>query len=360
MKKIFILMMALMMSFCVANAQLATENAKFFDNTYVGVGGQVSTPLDFDGVFPLNGGVSVVLGKQLTPVFGVNIEDNVWFSSHSNGSHAFGVPHFDGLDHNVVRGNYLGLNGTVNFMNLFGGYKGTPRLFEVQAIGGLGWWHVFVPNMRDGNDLAVKTGVNFLFNLGQKKAHGIYIQPAVLWNMTTPGSTNNPVAFNKMGAQLALQVGYVYRFKTSNGTHHFKVYDVGAMNAELVRLNEELAKKPQTVTVEKVVEKVVEAPATEKATGFGVNETVYFAFDSAELDDRAKETLNQLGENGVYVVDAWASSEGTTEYNLKLSQRRADAVKAYLEGRGAKVESATGHGVQFGTTTGRVAIVRLK
>ena len=82
MKKIFILMMALIMSFCVANAQLATENSKFFDNTYVGVGGQASTPLDFNGALPLNGGVSVVLGKQLTPVFGVNIEDNVWLGMH--------------------------------------------------------------------------------------------------------------------------------------------------------------------------------------------------------------------------------------------------------------------------------------
>ena len=92
----------------------------------------------------------------------------------------------------------------------------------------------------------------------------------------------------------------------------------------------------------------------------GVNETVCFAFDSAELDDRAKEALNNLDQNRVYVVDAWASNEGSTEYNLKLSQRRADAVKAYLEGRGAKVESATGHGVQFGKTTGRVAVVTIK
>ena len=165
-----------------------------------------------------------------------------------------------------------------------------------------------------------------------------------------------------MGAQLAIQVGYVYHFKTSNGTHHFKTYDVGAMQDELTRLNAALQEKPKEVIVEKVVTKEVPATAAvaERATGFGVKESVFFAFDSAELDDRAKETLNQLGENGVYVVDAWASSEGTTEYNLKLSQRRADAVKAYLESRGAKVESATGHGVQFGTTTGRVAVVRLK
>jgi outer membrane protein OmpA-like peptidoglycan-associated protein len=131
---------------------------------------------------------------------------------------------------------------------------------------------------------------------------------------------------------------------------------------EINRLNDELAKKPTEVEVVKYVDR--EVPATnaveEKATGFGVNETVYFAFNSAELDARAKETLDKLGQNGIYVVDGYASSEGSTAYNLKLSQRRADAVKAYLESRGARVDSATGHGVQFGTTTGRVVIVTLK
>ena len=138
------------------------------------------------------------------------------------------------------------------------------------------------------------------------------------------------------------------------------------MIGEIDRLNSELAKKPTEVEVIKYVDRTVNnynAPVTnavQHATGFGVNETVYFAFNSADLDSRAKETLDKLGQNGVYVIDAYASSEGNTEYNKQLSQKRADAVKAYLEGRGARVESAIGHGVQFGTTTGRVAIVTIK
>ena len=38
----------------------------------------------------------------------------------------------------------------------------------------------------------------------------------------------------------------------------------------------------------------------------------------------------------------------------------ADAVKAYLEGRGCKINSAVGKGVAFGITTGRVAVVTSK
>ena len=137
------------------------------------------------------------------------------------------------------------------------------------------------------------------------------------------------------------------------------------MTNEISRLNEELAKKSKEVEVIKYVDRVVinnNAPNTNAvaATGFGVNETVFFAFDSAELDGRAKETLDKLCQNGIYVIDAYASSEGSTEYNKELSQRRADAVKAYLEGRGARVESAVGHGVQFGNTTGRIAVVSNK
>ena len=341
------------------NAQTAIETPKIMDNWYIGVGGQVTTPLDFNGVFPLNGSAAVTLGKELTPIFGVNVEDNVWFSSHKNGSHEFGVPHFDAIpDHNFVRANYLGLNGTVNLSNLLCGYTGKPRKFEVQTVTGLGWWHVFTPHASDRmrDDLAAKTGLNMLFNLGQKKAHTIYVQPAVLWNLTNPGSHHDHIAFNKNGAQLSLQVGYVFHFKASNGTHHFKTYDVGAMMDEINRLNAELAKKPTEVVRDHYIEKVVEKNTVVNAD----NVVVYFAFDSDELDSRAKEELNKLGQNGVYCVDAWASSEGSTEYNLALSQRRADAVKAYLENRGCKVDTAVGHGVQFGTTTGRVAVVTIK
>jgi OOP family OmpA-OmpF porin len=137
------------------------------------------------------------------------------------------------------------------------------------------------------------------------------------------------------------------------------------MIGEIDRLNQELAKKPTEVEVIKYVDRVVNnnynAPVTNAVAAVAATDTyVFFDFNSAELDARAKEQLDKLGQNGVYVVDAYASSEGSTEYNLVLSQRRADAVKAYLESRGCKIDTATGHGVAFGTTTGRVAVITNK
>jgi len=359
MKK-FILFLALTVSAVVsANAQSAIEEPKFFDNWYFGLGGQVTTPLDFNKVFPLNGGAVVVLGKQLTPVFGVNVEDNVWFGSHKNGTHLFGVPHFDATevnDHNIVRANYLGMNATVNLTNLFCGYKGTPRTFELQTVTGLGWFHVFMPNQEDlsHNDLAAKTGLNFLFNLGQNKAHAIYIQPAVLWNLTNPASNQSMVAFNKNGAQLALQVGYAYRFKTSNGTHAFKTWDVGAMNDEINRLrseNEELKnRKPEVIYKEVYKEKVIIRDATREWR-------VTFDNNSYELSASEKNVLDGIGNNAVVDVIATATNVGTEEYNLKLSERRANVVKEYLEGRGVKVNSAVGKGID--EKNGRAAVVTM-
>ena len=365
-----------MMAVISVNAQTATEVSKVLDNTYVGVEAGVSTPLNFNSMFPVNPAVGVKLGKEFTPVFGLEVEgvailsDN-FYRDGVNGSipatGAFNV-HKAGSINTFVKATNVGLNGVINWSNLLLGYQGTPRFFEVKTNTGIGWLHYFghmstnvldawIPTTKK-NALTAKTAVDFAFNLGKEKAHTITVSPGVYWNLNETGA----VQFNKNFAQLGVMVGYTYHFKTSNGTHHFKTYDVGAMAAEISHLNDELAKKPKEVEVIKYVDRN-NAPATNafsNATGFGVTETVYFAFNSAELDARAKETLDKLGQNGVYVIDAYASSEGSTAYNLKLSQRRADAVKAYLESRGAKVDSATGHGVQFGTTTGRVAVVKLK
>jgi outer membrane protein OmpA-like peptidoglycan-associated protein len=343
MRKFILMVVMLFMTLISVNAQIATENRKAFDNIYAGVEAGVATPLSFNSVFPLNTLIGVKVGKEFTPIYGLELEAGVALNDNIYNDLKW--------TNTIVKGTNLGLNGVINLSNMFGGYKGTPRWFEVKTNTGLGWFHYW--NAGGHNDLSAKTGFDVAFNLGNKKAHSIVLSPGVFWNLSGSGK----IKFDKRAAQFYLMASYVYHFKTSNGTHHFKTYDVGAMIYEIDRLNNELAKKPTEVVkyVEKVVEKPVEA--TNHATGFGVNETIFFAYDSAELDDRAKETLNNLG-TAEYTIDGYASSEGSTEYNKELSQRRADAVKEYLEARGAKITSSVGHGVLFGTTTGRVVIVK--
>lgn len=333
MKKI-LLMLALFSAVVTANAQIATENSNAFDNVGVGVTAGVSTPLDFNSVFPLNTNVGLKITKDITPVIGFQIEGLAFFNDN----------HFSDLK-TAVKATNVGLNGALNLSNFFWGYNGTPRVFEVSAVAGLGWLHTW--NTSE-NSLTAKTGLDLAFNLGKKKVHSLVLTPAVYWNL----HKIDAIQFNKKGAQLALNLSYIYHFKTSNGTHHFKTYDVGAMNNEINYLHGKLdeCEKREPKLVERIVEKKVTVPTNTEWF-------VQFAQKSAELTAEAKETLDKIGENLVVDVIGTSSPEGDAEFNQRLSEKRAAVVADYLTKRGVKVNSWAGKGVQIGLATNRLAIV---
>jgi flagellar motor protein MotB len=253
------------------------------------------------------------------------------------------------------------LNGVFNLSNIFKGYRGTPRTFEVSTVTGFGWLHTW--NTSD-NFLTAKTGLDLAWNIGKKKANSIVFTPAVYWNLNKIGD----IHFNKHNAQLALNVSFIHHFKTSNGTHHFKTYDIGAMISEIDRLNGALSECESREPVVKVVEKVVEVPAQtattnaqEDATVTSTNGdkwTVSFANGSAKLTPEAKFVLNQIGNDAIVDVVATASPSGTKAFNQKLSEKRAKAVADFLTNeRGVKVNSAVGKGVD--PVSGRTAVVTM-
>lgn len=333
MKKI-LLMLALFSAVATANAQIATENSNAFDNVGVGITAGVSTPLDFNSVFPLNTNVGLKITKDITPVIGFQIEGLAILNDN----------HFSDLK-TAVKATNVGLNGALNLSNLFWGYKGTPRVFEVSTITGLGWLHTW--NTSE-NSLTAKTGLDLAFNIGKNKAHSLVLTPAVYWNL----HKIDAIQFNKKGAQLALNLTYVYHFKTSNGTHHFKTYDVGAMNNEINYLHGKLdeCEKREPKLVERIVEKKVAVPTNTEWF-------VQFAQKSAELTAEAKATLDKIGEDFVVDVIGTSSPEGDAEFNQRLSEKRAAVVADYLTKRGVKVNSWAGKGVQIGLATNRLAIV---
>lgn len=370
MKKFIIMMVAILSFATTMSAQTAFESPKLFDNTFISVGGGVATPLSFDAVFPLNPTATLAVGKQFTPVWGAEVEGTAWFGSHAHGgtdSRFDRLTHFDRTTHNVVRGSFVGVNGLTNLTNLFLGYKGSPRLFEVSTVLGGGWLHVFTPNNSDKahNGFGVKTGLDLAFNLGEAKAHTIKISPSVIWDVTSLDVTDvtrsindetMPLKFDKRFAQLQLGVSYTYHFATSNGTHHFRTYDVGAMNAEINRLiaeNDALRNRPTTEVTKTVVEtKVTKVLVPNQFT-------VQFAFDDATLSESAKAELSKIEGGTAVTIDAFASPEGKAEHNQKLSEARANSVKLFLEENGVRVLDAHGHGVTSDTSN-RIAIVTIQ
>ena len=346
MKK-FIFMMVAMFATIGMKAQIATENTKLFDNIYVGVVGGGYTNLTFDDMFPLNSAAGIKLGKDLTPAVALEAEGLAFFGN--NNFNPFSV-------NTVVKATNLSGNLVLNWSNILFGYNGMPRTFEVKTNTGLGWLHTW---NRSINNFTAKTGIDFAFNLGKVKAHSIVLSPVVYWNLNQRKNATSPIQFNKNNAQIGLELSYIYHFKTSNGTHSFKTYDVGAMIGEIDRLNEELAKKP--TVVEKIVEKVViqETPVTTNAVATVENTTVtvFFAKGSDELTDEAKNILNTIGQDSIVDVEGFASPEGSAVFNQKLSEARAQAVADYLTNRGVKVNSVVGKGVT-GLASPRAAVVK--
>lgn len=340
MKKFIFMMIAFISMFAMdATAQTVYQKQKVFDNTYVGINAGITSPLNFDHVTPFNTAVGIRVGKDLNTVFGVQVAAEALLGD--NGSAISNSKTF-------VRGLNLELNGTLNWSNLLLGYKGTPRKFEVGTVTGVGFGTGFgTDEVNNGRSFTGKTALEFALNLDKARSWRVYAQPGVYWNLA---GENRNIQFNKDFAQLAVLVGVDYKFKTSNGTHNFKTYDVGALNTEINNLRAELAKKPK-----EVIEHVTEYSAPVITNPF----VVYFDQGKFNLTDAAKATLDNVPTSAVVDVVGHVSPEGTEAFNQILSENRAKAVADYLTNRGVKVNSVTGVG-KTGKPQNRVVIVTEK
>ena len=81
-------------------------------------------------------------------------------------------------------------------------------------------------------------------------------------------------------------------------------------------------------------------PDSEEYFVVHIGRRVYFSRGSAEIDDIAREVLdlqaNWLNKNRKWLVklQGFADDPGSNAANIELSQRRADAVMAYLASKG--------------------------
>lgn len=378
MKKLVLMLAAASMAASVS-AQTVAES-KAFDNVYVGINGGVATKTTgHKWLSDLDPNAGLRIGRYFTPVFGLAVEGNAYFSNkpwHSTGT--------------AVRATNVSLLGTVNLSNLFGGYKGEPRAFEVSALYGLGWMHVFTNDKaateNQRNRMTSKAALDFAFNFGSAKQFQFYVEPSINFAFLGQARTKQVVAtgtvppiayadhdtygyktasqagqpaYNINNSFVQLNAGFIYKFANSNGTHNFTIVtprdqaEIDALNAQI---NELRNRKPEVITKEVVKE----VPAV-KVKEFTVSDLVFvtFAQGKSALTNDAKAALNNVKE-GVHVqVVGTASPEGSKELNDRLSQARADVVANYLKGRGVIVDEATGKGVQ-GVTSNRLAVVYVK
>lgn len=339
MKKFILIFVAM---FTFATSMFAQEqtnytgSSKFTDNVSVTVQGGVLTSFDnfYSGHTAMAPIALVGVDKYVNPWFGVGVEARTLIGT-GNGSYNTKTV-FD----------WVNLSGYAKFnvLNMFN-YNGERRTFEPVVYTGLGWGHSTA--CLHTNQATYRAGVELNLNLGKEKAWGIVLNPSVVWG----GMTDYKL--NKHNGSFEVTAGVVYHFKTSNGTRTFakpRLYsqsEIDALNARI----KELDSRP--VAVKEVIN-------TNLTASVNVVEKTYivtFAKSKADLTNAAKANLDKI--TGTVVIEASASPEGTTKFNQKLSEDRANAVKSYLESRGVKVTKATGLGV-VGNESNRIAIVTVQ
>lgn len=348
MKKFFMLFV-MGAAVLTAGAQHSVTNHKFFDNWSIGlVGGGVNpTKGNFFDDTRAVGGLEVT--KQITPVFGLAFQ---------------GVSGFNTTGANTVVDNVnASVLGNINFSNWFAGYKGEPRLFEVEGVLGVGFNHYFGHNDRftavdpalcDGNTFTSKLGLNLNFNLGKKKAWTVALKPAIVYDLEgARGDANTHAAYNINHSVLELMAGVTYHFKTSNGKHYFtkiKEYDqaeVDGLNAQInalrgdlnnkngqldaagkkirdlqAQVNELRNRKPVVQTVESNVKSL------ESIVTFRQGKTVIDASQLPNVERIATYLKNH--DDAKVVIKGYASPEGPLDLNNRLAKQRAEAVKNML------------------------------
>jgi outer membrane protein OmpA-like peptidoglycan-associated protein len=351
-----ILLSVLALGALTINAQtVVVKGGGFWDNWSMGVQGGATMKMSGEGFFKsARPAFGLTLGKQWTPILGIDIQGMGYVNTTNSST--------------MIDASDVGLIGRMNLMNLFAGYNGMPRPFEVETVTGLGWLHHYMTGSGDTDDLSARVGLNFNFNLGEDAAWTLGIKPAVLFNLTGEYPSKK-LAFNRNKANMEILLGLTYHFADEDGNRHFALVNaidplvLAAMNEEINDLREVIVAKDVELVgladeLMVVQDQLNEARNKEmEATGQTIKileSVVAFPFNQSDVQTSQMPSLehvaNYLKDNpdAKITVNGYASPEGTEEYNLQLSQRRADAVKNILVdkyGIAADRINAIGHGV---------------
>lgn len=318
-------------------------SSRFTDNWSVTVQGGVVTP--FNEMFSNGSTMPLVMvgaNKEVTPWLGFGIDAR---TAIGTGSKYNSYTAFDAVN--------VSANIRFNMANVFTKYTGERKLFEPIVYTGIGWGHFTASKYDWGynrNYMTYRAGVEFDFNLGKNRAWAVLVNPSVVW-----GDMAN-MKLHKNHGNFELTAGFVYRFKNSNGKRSMSVahlYDATEVARLTQRIAELESRKPEVV--ERVVEKVV----TNTSVAVQTTWAALFKHDSSELTERGKEILKSIPQNVTVDVDAYASREprSNDEYNVQLSERRANVVKEYLVKNGVTVRELRAHGCD--DDYGRAVIVTL-
>lgn len=351
--RLLFLMLA-MLCFSTGYSQNYVGSSRFTDNWFVGLSGGVSTNLH-TWTAPQGGHFSVELGRHITPIWGfrgqvtAGVNDLANWQGHASHVH----------NGTVVDNLQAYLLGTFNLSNALFGYTGVPRMFEISVVAGVGYGHGFdskynvqSTDVLFKDALLTKAGLDFDFNIGKSKAWAVSLRPSVVFNTAGHGQ------YCASHAVFQADAAVVYRFKNSNNKHYadravlrdeaelmMKNDIISSLNKENTELRNENEALKQELTKPVKVDTVVIGNVNPYTT------SVTFKQNSAKITDESgvaalAEQIKSVGKK-VNVI-GYASTEGTEDFNDKLSEQRAMTVKQALSKYGIK--NLLGKAVGMGAT----------
>ena len=320
------------------NAQTAVvESGGFWDNWSMGIQGGATMKMSGTGFFKsARPAFGLTIGKQWTPILGTDIQGMGYVNTTNSST--------------MIDASDVSLIARMNLMNLFGSYDGMPKTFEIETVTGLGWLHHYMNGAGDTNDLSARVGLNFNFNLGDDAAWTFGIKPAVVFNLTGDYPSKK-MAFNRNHANMEILMGFTYHFADADGNRHLAMVNavdpmaLAAMNEEINGLREVVAAKDvelvgladELLMVQNQLNECRAKQAAANGDTINIVESVVaFRFNQSDVEASQMASIEHVAKylkdnpDVNVTVNGYASPEGTEEYNLKLSQRRADAVKKIL------------------------------
>ena len=365
MKKILLAAVATV-SLMSAQAQKAYQPVSFLDNWSVGLDGGVTTPLAKGHAFfgDMRGAFGLHVQKQVSPVVAVGVEGLAGVNTSSWNKALFEDTFADyvlpGKSKTAIDNMYVGAYASFNLMNLFGGYNGKARLFEIELVGGAGWGHEFFNKMalfpmsidaKDQNYFVTKAGLNFNFNVAENWT--ISLKPSVSFNMT--GTEYNALnvdqtsaAYSRAKAAFNCVAGVTYNFGPGFLLADTKNQgEIDALNAQINQLRADIAACAATVAATEatnaalaaeleacknrkpeVIEKVSNNLQSVRYIFYKIGSSTITADQQPNVEMVASYIKNHKGSK--VVIKGYASQDGNEEFNKKLAAARAESVKTAL------------------------------
>ena len=328
----------------------------FGSNWFLGVNGGVNL---YNGVF-MNGesifdhvspALDVFVGKWHTPGFGWRVAyRGLNIQTYKANSHvAFMNYHFDAM---------------FNLCNLIGGYK-EGRVWNVMPYVGFGWAGRTQSKFdTDGVMTSGKWTGTISLNYGILQSFRVAKRLSI--NLELAGSFFRNGFSSKVGqsghdmmwtatAGLTVDLFRVVDWDNAPDVEALQGIYAGMIDGLQGQLDDALAANREKQNQIKALEQANRALETDIATyknvkPLNVSESIFFEFGSSKIASK-KDIMNikayaeAAKAAGVKVkVVAFADYIGASEYNVKLSQARAEAVANVLRENGAEVETAVGYG----------------